>query len=354
MKKIDFKWNNKHYTIAQNQSPLIIAEAGVNHNGDIKLAKKLVDAAKKVGADFVKFQTFHPREMATPYGASPAYIKRESPQAKSFYSLLEDLTLPDEAFRELINYCKRKNIIFLSTPYDNSSADLLDQIGIPMFKIASTDTSNIPFIKHVAKKGKPIIISTGLSTIEDAKAAVKTCKHVGNNKIILMQCTSNYPASIDAANIKVISTYREKLGVLVGYSDHTNGEISAILAVGQGAVIFEHHFTLDKNLPGPDQKSSCDPEEMKRYIKAIHDAYIALGDGIKRITPEEIATKPRMQKSLTATREIRAGEIFSKDDILIRRPATGIPPKRLNDVIGKMAAKNIKADMPIRVADVKW
>lgn len=354
MNKINFKWNGKQHTITQNQSPLIIAEAGVNHNGDIKLAKKLVDTAKKVGADFVKFQTFHPREMATPSGASPEYIKRESPQAESFYGLLEELTLPDEAFRDLLNYCKQKNIIFLSTPYDNSSADLLDKIGVPMFKIASTDANNIPFIEYVAKKKKPMIISTGLSTFEDVKDAVEACRRSRNNQVIIMQCTSNYPSSIEAANIKVVSVYREKLGVLSGYSDHTNGEICAILAVGQGAVIFEHHFTLDKNLPGPDQKASCEPEEMKRYIKAIHDAYIALGDGIKRITPEEIATKPRMQKSLTAARAIKTGEKISKDDILIRRPATGIPPNRLNDVIGKIAAKNIKADMPIRVADVKW
>jgi len=354
MKKVIFYWNRKKYTISQNQRPLIIAEAGVNHNGDIKLAKKLIDLAKDVGADFVKFQTFHPREMATPAGASPTYIKRESPQAESFYKLLEELALPDKAFAELLNYCKRKKIIFISTPYDNSSADLLDKIGVPMFKIASTDSNNIPFIEYVAKKGKPVIISTGLSTLDDAKTAIEACRRVGNNKIIIMQCTSNYPASNEAANIKVISTYREKLGILVGYSDHTNGELCAILAVGQGAVLFEHHFTKDKNLPGPDQKTSCNPEEMKRYIEAIRDAYIALGDGVKRIMPEEKSTKPRMQKSLTAAREIKIGEIISKDDILIRRPATGIPPKRLNDVVGKIAAKNIRADTPIRVVDVKW
>lgn len=353
-KRINFRWNRKNYTIDENQRPLIIAEAGVNHNGDIKLAKELIDLAKKVGADFVKFQTFHPREMATPAGASPEYIKRESPKAESFYQLLEELTLPDAAFGELLKYCKKKEIIFLSTPYDNSSADLLDRIGVPMFKIASTDTNNIPFIEYVAKKGKPIIISTGLSTLEDAKEAVNACKRVGNSKIIIMQCTSNYPASIEAANIKVISAYRDKLGVLVGYSDHTNGELCAILAIGQGAVIFEHHFTLDKNLPGPDQKASCNPEEMKRYIKSIHDAYIALGDGIKRIMSEEKSTKPRMQKSLTATRDIQKGEIIKKQDVLIRRPATGIEPKRLKDVIGKKAARNIRSDMPIKEMDIAW
>lgn len=354
MNNIKFEWSGKQYTISENQRPLIIAEAGVNHNGDIKLAKKLVDAAKKVGADFVKFQTFHPREMATPAGESPEYIRRESPQAESFYKLLEELALPDSAFGELLNYCKKKDIIFLSTPYDNSSADVLDKIGVPMFKIASTDANNIPFIEYVAKKKKPMIISTGLSTLEDTKEVVAACKRVGNNQLIIMQCTSNYPSSIESANIKVISVYREKLRVLAGYSDHTNGDICAILAVGQGAVIFERHFTLDKNLPGPDQKASCDPEEMKRYIKAIHDAYTALGDGMKRITPEEKSTKPRMQKSLTSTRNISKGEILKKDDILIRRPATGIEPKRLKDVIGKRAARNIKADMPIKELDITW
>lgn len=351
---IDFKWNRKTYSISRDQRPLIIAEAGVNHNGDIRLAKKLIDAAKRGGADIVKFQTFHPHEMSTPMGPSAQYIKRESPEAESWFKLLEELTLPDSAFKDLLNYCKKKGIIFLSTPYDNSSADLLDEIGVPMFKIASTDTNNIPFIKYVAKKGKPMIISTGMSTLQDAKAAVDACRSVGNSKVIIMQCTSNYPASIEAANIKVISTYRDELSVLIGYSDHTNGELCAILAVGQGAVLFEHHFTLDKNLPGPDQSASTNPEEMKRYIQAIHDAYVALGDGNKRIMPEEKSTKPRMQKSLTAIRDIKAGETITEEDILIRRPATGILPKRLNEIIGKKAKRNIRSDRPIREADIAW
>lgn len=354
MKKIEFKWDGKQYLIGENQRPLVIAEAGVNHNGDIKLAKELIDIAKKAGADFVKFQTFHPKEMATPTGPSAQYIKRESPKAESWYKLLEELTLKDEAFGDLLKYCQKKDIVFLSTPYDESSADLLDKIGVPMFKIASTDTSNIPFIEYVARKKKPMIISTGLSTIEEAQDAVDASRRAGNDKIIIMQCTSNYPASIEAANIRVISTYRDKLGVLVGYSDHTNGELCAILAVGQGAVLFEHHFTKDKNLPGPDQSASADPQELRRYIQAIHDAHIALGNGNKRIMPEEKSTKPRMQKSLTATRNIRAGETITKNDILIRRPATGIAPKRLREVIGKKAARNIKADRPIKETDIAW
>lgn len=354
MRKITFSWNRKQYTIGENQPPIVIAEAGVNHNGSIKLAKELIDIAKEAGADIVKFQTFHPREMATPSGPSAQYIKRESPEAESWYKLLEDLTLPDEAFGELLNYCKKKGIVFLSTPYDESSADLLDKIGVPMFKIASTDTNNIPFIEYVAKKGKPMIISTGLSTFEEAQEAVEACKRVGNSQVVIMQCTSNYPASIEAANIKVISTYRDKLGVLVGYSDQTNGDLCAILAVGQDAVLFEHHFTKDKSLPGPDQKASTNPEELRRYIQAVHDAYVALGDGVKRIMPEEKSTKPRMQKSLTATRNIRAGEVITDEDILIRRPATGILPKRLKEVVGKKAARNIKADHPIKESDIIW
>lgn len=354
MKSIKFKWNRKIYTIGVGTAPLIIAEVGVNHNGDIDLAKELIDIAKDAGADIVKFQTFHSHEMATPTGESAQYIKRESPEAESWFKLLEELTLPDSAFGDLLDYCKKKGIIFLSTPYDNSSADLLDKIGAPMFKIASTDTNNIPFIEYVAKFGKPMIISTGMSTLEEAQEAVEACRRVGNNKVIIMQCTSNYPASVEAANIKVISTFRANLGVLVGYSDHTNGELCAILAVGQGAVLFEHHFTKDKNLPGPDQKASTDPAELRRYIQAVRDAYVALGDGKKRIMPEERLTKPRMQKSLTATRNIKAGELITEEDILIRRPATGILPKRLNEVIGKKAKKNIRADRPIKESDVKW
>ncbi len=354
MKSINFIWNNKRYSISDGQKPLVIAEAGVNHNGSLELAKKLIDEAKAVGADFVKFQTFHPKEMATPTGPSPKYIKRESPDALSFYSLLEELTLPDDAFKKLLVYCQKRGIIFLSTPYDPSSADLLDKIGTPMFKIASTDTTNIPFIEYVAKKGKPMIISTGLSTFEEVRAAVTACHRVGNKNILIMQCTSNYPASVKAANLKVISTYRKELKVLVGYSDHTNGELCAILAVGQGAVLFEHHFTLDKKLPGPDQKASADPQEMQSYISAISDAYLALGDGNKRIMPEEKSTKPKMQKSLTATRDIKKGETIRRKDLLIRRPGTGIPPARIKQVIGKVAAKNIKADMPINDNQINW
>lgn len=354
MKTVTFNWNRKKYTISENQPPLIIAEAGVNHNGSEKLAYELVNLAKESGADFVKFQTFHPREMATLGGPSPEYIKRESPQADSFYKLLEKLTLPDEVFGKLLNYCKKRNIIFLSTPYDNSSADLLDKIGAPMFKIASTDTNNIPLIQYVAKKGKPMIVSTGLSTMTEVREAVYACRRVGNNQVILLQCTSNYPASLEGANIKVIDTYRKKLKVLAGYSDQTIGEIAAILAVAEGAVILEKHFTKDKNLPGPDQRASADIAEMRRYIKAVRDAYIALGDGNKRIMPEEKSTKTRMQKSLTVIRTMKKGEIITKNDILIRRPATGITPKRLNEVIGKKAAQDIQRDMPIRVKDVKW
>lgn len=354
MKGIKFSWGGQTYKITTDQSPLLIAEAGVNHNGDIQLAKELIDIAKKAGADFVKFQTFHPNEIATPSGESADYIRRESPKAESWLKLLEDLTLPDKSFKKLLDYSKDKGIIFLSTPYDYSSADLLDEIGVPIFKIASTDASNIPFIEHVAKKGKPVIISTGLSSFSEVQQAVNACRKVGNNQIIVMQCTSNYPASLEAANLKVISTYRQKLNAVVGYSDHTNNDVCAALAVGQGAVIIERHFTKDKNLPGPDQSTSSNPAELKKYIEQIRTAYIALGDGVKKITPEEKFTKSKMQKSLTSTRDIKKGDKFSKSDILIRRPATGIHPSRLSFVIGKKAARNIRIDRPIKNRDVSW
>lgn len=351
-KSIKFSWQGKDFTISEGKEPLVISEAGVNHNGDILLARELIDLSKEAGADIVKFQNFLADELATPSGPSADYIKRESPEEKSWYGLLKKLELTREATKNLIDHCKAKNIVFLSTPYDKKSADILDELGVPMFKIASTDTTNLPFIEYVAKKGKPMIVSTGLSTLEEAKEAVEACRRGGNDQIIIMQCTSNYPASIEAANIKVIDTFRKKLGVLVGYSDHTNGELCAILAASQGAVIFEKHFTKNKELPGPDQRASANPEEMKTYVRTIHDAYKALGDGIKRVTPEEEPTKPKMQKSITSTRAIKQGETISESDVRLRRPATGIPPKRLNEVIGKKAARDIKADIPITEDDI--
>lgn len=351
-KRINFKWNNKTYKIGGKNSVFVVAEAGVNHNGDMSLARELIDLSKEAGADIVKFQNFLADELATPSGPSADYIKRESPEEKSWYELLKKLELTREATKNLIDHCKAKNIVFLSTPYDKKSADILDELGVPMFKIASTDTTNLPFIEYVAKKGKPMIVSTGLSTLEEVKEAVEACRRGGNDQIIIMQCTSNYPASIEAANIKVIDTYRKELDVLVGYSDHTNGELCAILAVGQGAVIFEKHFTKDKNLPGPDQHASVSPEELKNYIDTIHDAFVALGDGVKRITPEEEGTKSRMQKSITSTRAIKKGETISRSDVRLRRPATGIPPKRLNEVIGKKATRDIKANIPIKEDDI--
>lgn len=354
MKPINFKWNNREYTIALGQRPLVIAEAGVNHNGNLKLAKELVDIARAAGADFVKFQTFHVREMTTPSGPSAQYIKKGSPKAESWYKLLEQLALPDEAFEEISNYCKKKGIVFLATPYDEKSVDLLDRIGIPLFKVASTDTNNIPLIEYIAKKKKPIIISTGLSTFKEVKETADACRRLGNNNLVVMQCTSNYPASIQSANIRVISSYRDKLNVLVGYSDHTIGELCATLAVGQGAIVIERHFTKDKRLPGPDQKASSSPKELINYINTIHDTYVALGNGVKKVTSEEVLTKRVMQKSLTSVRDINAGEIIKRKDILIRRPATGLPPKRLKEVIGKKAFKNIKADTPIKESDIAW
>lgn len=352
-KAINFKWNNKKYTISQNQRPLVIAEAGVNHNGNVELALELIDLAKKTGSDVVKFQSFITEEISTPTSKAPDYIKRNV-NLENWQAVLKGLELSQKDQAKLFNYCLKKGIVFLSTPYDYKSADFLGKLGVPMFKIASTDTTNIPFIEYVARKGKPMIISTGLSTFEDAKDAVAACKRVGNDKIIIMQCTTNYPASVEAANIKVISAYRDRLDVLVGYSDHTNSELTAILAVGEGAVAFEHHFTKDRNMKGPDHIASTDPESMKRYIQAIHEAYVALGDGVKRVMPEEIKTKRTMQKSLTSTREIKKGDIIKKEDILIKRPATGLAPKLFNKIVGKRAAKNIKADIPVMQADVAW
>lgn len=354
MKTITFTWNGRKYFIGENRSPFIVAEAGVNHNGSLKLAKEMISIAKASGADAVKFQSFITNEIATPAGESADYIKRQSPKFKSWYELLKTLELNKKDHEILINECKKQKIIFFSTPYDFRSADMLWKLGVPIFKIASTDTTNIPLIDYIARKGLPLIISTGMSTLAEVREALDSTKRSGNNKIILLQCTANYPSSLENANIKVINSYCSKFGVLAGYSDHTTGYIGAVCAVAMGAVVIEKHFTKNKNLPGPDQKASANPKELKEYINNIRDAFTSLGDGVKRLILEEKRTKSKMQKSLTASKSIKAGEKINKENVLIRRPATGIEPKRLTEVIGKKAAKNIRADRPIRETDILW
>ncbi|MEW6172102.1 MAG: N-acetylneuraminate synthase [Bacillota bacterium] len=328
---------------------LVIAEAGVNHNGSVDVAKKLVDAALKAGADAVKFQTFVPEEVAAKSAEIAGYQRANMPASRETQlEMIKRFTLSYEDFRCLKAYCDQTGIMFLSTPFDKFSVDFLDDLGVPVFKVASGELVYHPFLRYVAAKGRPMILSTGMATlgeIEEALAVVRAaCRSV---EITLLHCTSDYPALFEDVNLKAIDTLRQAFGIPVGYSDHTPGIEVPVAAVALGACIIEKHFTLDRNMEGPDHRASLEPEELAAMIRAIRNVEKALGDGHKRPTSRELETMKVARRSLIAACDITAGEIVSADKLAIKRPGTGIPPKMLEIVVGRRARVDIPADTVI-------
>jgi N-acetylneuraminate synthase/N,N'-diacetyllegionaminate synthase len=338
MKKI--KIENK--VIGEGEATFIIAEAGVNHNGDIELAKRLVDIASECGIDAIKFQTFKAENVVAKNTPKADYQIKNTGTNESQYEMIKKLELSEDEFKELYKYTKKKGLIFLATPFDFESADFLDDL-VPAFKISSTDLTNLPFLEYVAEKGKPIILSTGMGTLGEVEEAVNTIKEI-NDDLILLHCVTNYPASFESLNLRVIKTLKGAFKLPVGYSDHSLGIYAPISAITLGAVVIEKHFTLNKNLPGPDHKASLNPEELKEMVNAIRLIEKALGDGIKRPTPEEEEIKKVARRSLVANVDIPKGTVIKKEMIAIKRPGTGIEPKYLNVVIGKRAKRDIKKD----------
>lgn len=333
--------------IAPNKPCFIIAEAGVNHNGSLKLAKKLVDEAKKVGADAVKFQTFKTQELVTKNAKQAKYQEKNSP-AKSQYEMLKKLELSDTEFKRLLEHCKRKKIIFLSTPFDFGSVKFLYKLGVPAFKIASGDLTNIPLLVHIAQYNKSVILSTGMSTLKEVRDAVNVIYLAGNKKLVLLHCTSNYPTKFEDVNLKAMQTLMKRFQVPVGYSDHTEGIEVAIAAVSLGACVIEKHFTLNKNLPGPDHKASLEPEIFRQMVKAIRNVEKALGNDIKKPTVSEVKIKNVVRKSLVAKKFIPKGEKIKSDMLAIKRPGKGIKPEYVNKIIGWVSRRDIKKDSLIR------
>lgn len=345
--KIGNKW------IGENEPVFVIAEAGINHNGDIELAKKLVDVAVDAGADAIKFQTFKAENVVTKNAPKADYQVKNTKSTESQYSMIKKLELSEEEFRELYKYARNKGIIFLSTPFDFESADFLEELGVPAFKVSSADLTNLPFLEYIAEKGKPIILSTGMGTLGEIEEAVNTIINAKNKDIILLHCITNYPAEFESLNLRVIQTLKETFKLPVGFSDHSLGIYAPIAAVALGAVVIEKHFTLDKNLPGPDHKASLNPEELKEMIRAIRLIEKALGDGIKRPTPEEIEIKKVVRRSIVAKVDIPKGTVITKDMITFKRPGTGLSPKYYREVIGRQARRYIKADELISWWDVE-
>lgn len=323
-----------------------IAEAGVNHNGSLELGKQLIKIAFEAGADAVKFQTFKTENIITPDAPKSTYHKKatNNDTSQSWFELLKTQEISREMHIKLIDYCNKSNIIFLSTPYDEESVDFLDELGVPAFKIASTDTNNIPFLHYVAKKGKPMIISTAMSEMEEVEQAVKAIRKEGLEEFVVLQCTGNYPARLEDSNLRIIETYREKLNCLVGYSDHTQELINPIAATVLGVAVYEKHFTINKTLPGPDHQMSLSPNELKETICAIRLAEQALGSKHKEVLESEKENRLKLRKSLVAATNISKGTRITKEMIASKRPGKGISPSHLENLIGSKTLVNVSKD----------
>ncbi|MBC8489755.1 MAG: N-acetylneuraminate synthase [Bacteroidetes bacterium] len=325
---------------------LIIAEAGINHNGSLKTAHKLIDVAVDAGADVVKFQTFTAEAVVSKGAAKAAYQKETTDAGESQYEMIRKLELDKEAHIELIAYCEQKGIEFLSSPFDHKSIDLLDDIELKRFKIPSGEITNLPYLRHIGSLGKPIILSTGMATLKEVEYALNVLEESGTPKsqITVLHCNTEYPTPMEDVNLKAMLTIRNELGVNIGYSDHTLGIEVPIAAVAMGATIIEKHFTLDRKLPGPDHAASLEPNELKEMVKAIRNIEKAMGDGIKKPSPSEIKNMPIARKSIVAKTLIKKGEIFTEENLTVKRPGTGISPMEWDNVIGKVANHNYYID----------
>lgn len=320
----------------------IIAEAGINHNGSIELAKKIIDKAKNIGVDAIKFQTFKTEKIVTKKAEKAEYQKINSKKTSQYY-MLKKLELNPNEFKEIARYTKKKGLIFLSSPFDQDSVDLLEKIGTPAYKVPSGEINNYPLLKYIAKKQKTIILSTGMSTLCEIEKAIKEIEKYNEN-IILMHCITSYPAKKEEINLNVIKTLKTAFKKPVGFSDHTLGFEMSIAAVALGSCIIEKHFTLDKNLPGPDHKASLEPEEFSEMVKSIRNVEKGMGNGIKKPTTDEIKIKKKVRKSIVAKKDINEGTVLTWEMLDIKRPGNGIQPKYIKELIGKKLIKNIKKD----------
>lgn len=336
----------------KNNNCFIIAEAGVNHNGNINIAKKLIDSAVESGVDAVKFQTFKSENLVVQNAPKAEYQKKTTGSGDQF-QMLKSLELSLEEHIILKRYCEEKRILFMSTPFDFESVDLLEKLDTQLYKVSSGDLTNIPLLKYIAGLNKPMIVSTGMANLGEVEEAVEAIKKAGNNKISLLHCTSSYPAIYEDVNLNAMITLKNAFKLPVGYSDHTNGMEVSIAAVAMGAKIIEKHFTLDKNMEGPDHKASLNPQELKNMVIGIRNIEKAIGDGIKRCNRIEEKNKFVSRKSIVAKRIIKKGEIISLDVVDIKRPEGGILPKYIENIIGCIATNDIPKDSFIEWSNIR-
>jgi len=344
---------------------LIIAEAGVNHNGSLELAKKLVDAGAEAGVDVVKFQTFNPGALTSSYAPTAEYQKLNTGKDESQLEMLKKLTLSEKDHYELVDYCKIKGVQFCSSPFDLESIDFLKELGVPFWKIPSGEITNLPFLRKIANYNEPVIMSTGMSTLADVEAALEVFTSFGlsRDKITLLHCNTEYPTPAGDVNLNSMKTLGSSFGVAVGYSDHTEGIEFPITAVALGATVVEKHITLDKTMDGPDHKASLEPNELKAMVKAIRNVEMGLGSMVKAIRNVEMGLgssikKPSnsemkniavARKSIVASMDIEKGLIFSEENISVKRPGTGLSPMLWDLIIGSAAKRDFKKDECIEI-----
>ncbi len=323
---------------------LIIAEAGVNHNGSVELAKRLADEAKNAGADFVKYQTFIPEKIVAGDATMAEYQKKNIGKEESQLEMLSKLSLRFKEFEEVKTYCEKIGIGFLSTPFDFDSIVFLNKLGLPFWKIPSGEVTNTPYLIKIAKTGKPVIMSTGMCNEEDIRFALNILKEYGSGEVTLLHCNTEYPTPFVDVNLKAMLTLKNSFKVRVGYSDHTQGIEIPIAAVALGAEVIEKHFTLDRNMEGPDHKASLEPGELKAMVKSIRHIEEALGSGEKVPSDSEKKNSVVVRKSIVAARDIKKGEAFSEENLTTKRPGNGISPKKWFEIMGKIATRDIFAD----------
>ncbi len=330
----------------------IIAEAGVNHNGEIKLAEKLVDAAAKAGADAVKFQAFQTDEMVCDDAPMADYQIENTQKQDSQYDMLKKLELDEAGHQHLIHCCNQRKISFMSSAFDLKSIDMLDTLGLPIFKIPSGEITNVPYLEKIGSLGKKVFLSTGMADLEEVQFAVELLTRSGTvmKNITLLHCCTNYPAAFTDVNLKAIQSMADHFPeAAIGYSDHTKGIEAAIAAAAMGARVIEKHFTLDKTLKGPDHVASLDPVELKGMVCAIRNIEKAMGDGVKKAAPSEIKNKAIVRKSIVAAGKIKKGEIFSEKNLTVKRPGNGISSINWHKILGRTAGKNYEPDEQIKL-----
>jgi N,N'-diacetyllegionaminate synthase len=338
----------KNFTIGPSHKVFVIAEAGVNHNGSLQTAKQLVRAAKAAGAQAVKFQTFSAEALVTSNAPKADYQIENTGARESQLQMLKNLELEDAEFLELAGFCRREGIVFLSTPYGTRDIRLLAECKVPAIKVASALAVEPRFLKGAASLGVPLIVSTGMMSLAEVAVAVETLSEVAPDRFVLLQCVTNYPATVGSSNLRAMQAMGAAFKCPVGFSDHTETMLAGTLAVGMGACVLERHLTLDRSADGPDHRASSNPEEFAQYVQAICAAESALGDGSKRPVPEEIPNMTKMRRSIVAARKIEPGQKLTEEDLTCKRPGTGIPPRDWDKVLGRQVRQPLAKDTILR------